>query len=510
MNSSQQPGLISQSPRLRISLYFLLVAATCLLIADISVTSINPMLEMQRFFAAWLKPDTDIIGIAAEALLITAAFALLGVALAAIGGLLIATQFQHRWLRMLCAGLRSVHEIFWALIFLQCFGLHPLTGLLAIALPYSGVFAKVYAEILEDVSPGPSRVIATNNSRITNLCYSQIAQAWPHLVSYTRYRFECGIRSSAILGFIGLPTLGYYLEASFSQGYYSEVASLLLLFFVLIATIRIWCHKRLMPIWLLSSPWLILSDYFNPAGQANIQWQNIERFFTSDIIPAPLRHAASFWEYDSFIALFQWCEKILTGQILPGLWNTLILTQIALVATGILALLLFPLASKLFVNNTGRSGGKLLLIIARSTPEYLLAYMLLQLWGPSMLPAIVALALHNGALIAHLLAKRSEHMPLRKDTPSGVNRYGYEVLPRLYNPFMAILFYRWEVIMRETAILGILGIHTLGFFVDSAIQEIRFDVALLLIISAALLNILVDYLAGRLRKKLRLQQMSSC
>lgn len=510
MNTSQQPGLLSHAPRLRISIWFLLIATGCLFLADISITSINPMLEMQRFFSAWLQPDLNIIGTAAEALIITIAFALLGVALAALCGLCIATQFHRRWLRTLCAALRSVHELFWALIFLQCFGLHPLTGLLAIALPYSGVFAKVYAEILEETSASPERVIAASNSRFTRLCYSRIAQAWPHLASYTRYRFECGIRSSAILGFIGLPTLGYYLEASFSQGYYSEVASLLLLFFALIASIRLWCHQRLLPLWLLASPWLIVSEHFNPAGQASIQWQNIERFFTSDIIPAPLRNAETLWQPDTLSVFLQWFEKIFSQQILPGIWNTLILTQIALVVTGIIALVLFPLASKLFVNTAGRSGGKLLLIIARSTPEYLLAYILLQLWGPSMLPAIAALALHNGALIAHLLAKRSEHLALRKDAVAGLNHYGYEVLPRIYNPFMAILFYRWEVIMRETAILGILGIHTLGFFVDSAIQEIRFDVAMLLIISAAMLNIGADHVAGMLRKKLKLQQMSSC
>ena len=59
---------------------------------------------------------------------------------------------------LLCAGcavVRAVHELFWALIFLQLFGLSPLTGLLAIAIPYAGIFAKVYAEILEEADPAP-------------------------------------------------------------------------------------------------------------------------------------------------------------------------------------------------------------------------------------------------------------------------------------------------------------------------------------------------------------------
>ena len=64
---------------------------------------------------------------------------------------------------------------------------------------------------------------------------------------------------------------------------------------------------------------------------------------------------------------------------------------------------------------------------------------------------------------------------------------------------MAFLFYRWEVILRESAILGILGVATLGFYIDSAFEEIRYDRAMLLIAVAALLNILVDGVSRRLR-----------
>jgi phosphonate transport system permease protein len=122
-----------------------------------------------------------------------------------------------------------------------------------------------------------------------------------------------------------------------------------------------------------------------------------------------------------------------------------------------------------------------------------------------MLPAILALSLHNGAIIGHLIGRYTEKLGLRPDCPSGVNLYAYEILPRVYPQFLAFLFYRWEVILRETAILGILGIHTLGFFVDSAFADIRFDRALLLILITALLNILVDALSRGIRSRLRLK-----
>lgn len=491
------------SPRLQVSIVFLISALLCLLLADISLTSVNPWREMGRFVSAMLAPDLSILSVVGEALITTLAFAFLGVALAAIGGLLLALIYHHRWVRGLTALLRAIHELFWALIFLQFFGLHPLTGLLAIAIPYSGVFAKIYAEVLDETSATPQRVLPVSCGGLVALLYTRIPQAWPHLVSYTRYRLECGIRSSAILGFVGIPTLGYYLESSFAQGFYSEVATLLLLFYLLIGTMRFWLKTWLIPLLLAIAPFML--DRGLP-----IVWSNFSRFISEDIVPAPIRRADHLWATDTWVELGSWLQEIVYVQALPGLWNTLVLSQIALVLTAILTLLLFPLVSQKLMPAKGRFAGHILLIIGRSTPEYLLAYILLQLWGPSMLPAIIALAIHNGSLIGFLIGQRSNGLQLRQDTVTGVDRYSYEVLPRIYSSFLAFLFYRWEVIIRETAILGILGIHTLGFFVDSAIQEIRFDVALVLIGIAALLNILVDTFARRLRNRLRLTHQSAC
>ena len=122
-----------------------------------------------------------------------------------------------------------------------------------------------------------------------------------------------------------------------------------------------------------------------------------------------------------------------------------------------------------------------------------------------MLPAMLALSLHNGAIIGHLVGRHSNELERRPDAPRGVDLYFYEVTPRVYGQFLAFLFYRWEVIMRETAILGILGIHTLGFYIDSALSEIRFDRAAMLILITALLNIGVDACSRRIRSRLRLR-----
>ena len=65
--------------------------------------------------------------------------------------------------------------------------------------------------------------------------------------------------------------------------------------------------------------------------------------------------------------------------------------------------------------------------------------------------------------------------------------------------------------MRESAILGVLGITTLGFYVDSAIEDFRLDKMFLLLIVTALLNILVDIISKRTRTYLKVKKnISTC
>ncbi len=485
------------SPSWKVSWLFVLIAGLSLLLADIEVISLEPWQELKRLFLGLVSPDWAHPAEIGEAFLQTLAFAILGVAGGSVFGFLLALIFHWRWVQIGCAFIRAIHELFWALIFLQIFGLHPLTGLLAIGLPYAATFAKIYAEILEEGDRSALHATSRDASNISIFFYARLPDLWAHFKTYTLYRLECGLRSSAILGFVGLPTLGYSLSSAFMEGHYSVVWALLLLFYLLIATIRYWVRPALLPVYIIIAPFIIAND-------SEISFKNVQRFFTEDIIPAPIRNG------ENLTTFWNWLSDLIMTQALPGIANTLVLTQIALVATGVLSLVLFPLISEHFFKRTGRSIGHVLLVVLRSTPEYILAYILLQLWGPSMLPAIVALTLHNGAIIGHLIGRYSSEVRLRLDAAKGLNRYFYELIPRLYGQFLAFLFYRWEIILRESAILGILGIATLGFYIDSSIQELHFDKAMILIVITALLNVLVDALSRYLRAKLRLRTSVDC
>jgi phosphonate transport system permease protein len=138
--------------------------------------------------------------------------------------------------RLLLIVLRSVPELVWALVFVRVVGLGATSGVLAIALTYGGMLGKVYGEILESGEAHATEALLRNGSgRLQAFFYGLLPQNAGELVSYTVYRWECAIRSSVVLGFVGAGGLGQQLDSSMKMFAGGEVATMLLVFFALVA-----------------------------------------------------------------------------------------------------------------------------------------------------------------------------------------------------------------------------------------------------------------------------------
>ena len=140
----------------------------------------------------------------------------------------------------------------------------------------------------------------------------------------------------------------------------------------------------------------------------------------------------------------------------------------------------------------------------RGTPDYMLAYILLQLLGLSMLPAVVALGVHNGGIIAYLMGQHADQLAYRRDAPRGLDLYAYETVPRLFGQFVALVLYRYEIIVRESAILGMLSITTIGYYVQAAMYEDKMDRAVVLLVATGVLSYGIDTISRVLRARLRI------
>lgn len=143
--------------------------------------------------------------------------------------------------RFFLGGLRAIHELVWAVLFVAAFGLSPLVVVLALGIPYGGILGRIYGELLHDVPAEPLRALRTSGaSPVRQLLYGRIPLALPDMVSYTFYRFECAIRSAAIMSFVGIQGLGYQIQLSLNDLLFRQVWTLLLFMVVLVVLVDQW------------------------------------------------------------------------------------------------------------------------------------------------------------------------------------------------------------------------------------------------------------------------------
>ncbi|MCI0440638.1 MAG: ABC transporter permease [Chloroflexi bacterium] len=207
---------------------------------------------LKALFTLELSPS--FLGVAVEAAWKTLSFAVAGITLAVLVGFplgVVASGVLSRsgktrlasigGIRFVLALLRSIHELVWAWLFVVAIGLSPTAGILALAIPYGGILGRIYSEILADVPEQPLRALrASGASELKVFLYGRLPMAFPDILSYTFYRFECGIRSAAILSFVGITGLGYQISLSLADLLFSEVWTLLLFLVALIMLVDLW------------------------------------------------------------------------------------------------------------------------------------------------------------------------------------------------------------------------------------------------------------------------------
>jgi phosphonate transport system permease protein len=137
--------------------------------------------------------------------------------------------------------MRSVHELLWAVIFLAAFGLNTFGAVVAIAIPYGGTLAKIFSEMIDEAPRDSALALRRlGASRLSEFWFGLVPRALPDMSAYAFYRFECAIRSSAVLGFFGFPTLGYGIAQSFENLHYSEVWTHLYALMALVILVELW------------------------------------------------------------------------------------------------------------------------------------------------------------------------------------------------------------------------------------------------------------------------------
>ncbi len=506
------------------------------------------------------------LGTIGQAAVETLRYALAAVSLSLAGGLVLGFLGSSVWwpegrpwwargvwgvARFIMTFLRSVHELIWATLFLAAVGITPLTAVLAIALPYAGTLAKVFAEMSEECPPDVKDAYRALGARpVPFFLCGVVPRIWAELASYSLYRFECGLRSAAVMGFLGLPTLGLKLSQSYENLHYREVWTCLyaLLFLVVVFDFASgWVRKRLVggvegrrdvP---LTVVLLLLGLGIAWAWWSPVFWQeplggvragaNVKRFL-GELIPYPLREIG--WDFGVFWA---WLSDLLfSPKIQAGraILNTFAMSVVAICLAGAFAWIFAAFGARTLMAlrpflpaGTGVPSRwwsvvihlawrgvclavRSCFVFARAIPEYVWAFLLVASVPDQWWVAILALALHNFGILGRLVSETVENADAA--VPRGLRGLGASrsgifscglgpiVLPR----FLVYFFYRWETCIREGTVLGMLGVATLGRILKEARVADRMDELIVYVVLGAGLVFLGDLISALVRKYVRI------
>jgi phosphonate transport system permease protein len=512
-----------------------------------------------RFLSASVKPDfsPELLQLTFQATLTTLAYAVCGtflsVLLGLVGGILAsevwwATVFPRQnkqravWLgaRVVLAGPRAIHEMVWGLFFVNLWGLDALTAILAIAIPFGAVTAKVFSEILDETPCSSLNALVNSGVKpLPAFAYSLLPQAFLNLLSYVFYRFECSIRSAAVLGIIGAGGLGYQILLSLQSLRYEQLWTFFLALFLLNGLVdlssallrrRLGCASRLD------------LNQRKQGAQAVYQRDALVNWMGFGVL---LSIPLCFWYvHPDFTKLWSPRTGEFFGALAKGAFSphvdgsqlqqllslsieTLSISILAMTLAGIGGILLsFPGAYNFFLPggllNPGKQDAqsnswgwtillftRAVLLIFRAIPPPIWALVFLFVIFPGILPGALALGLHNLGILGRLMAEGVENLdqrPLQALKAQGApasSVFLYGVLPLTMPRSLAYILYRWEVCIRETVVVGLVGAGGLGHLLTEQLSS--FDTQGIVATLGCLISLtfLVDWVSSFARKSLR-------
>ncbi len=480
-----------------------------------------------RFWATAVRPDTSpgFLRATLDATMTTIAFGVLGTLLAIALGVILAPLMSQTWwapgsasrrsralgaaglllTRVTLALPRGVHEAVWGLLLLSVLGRDPLVGVLAIAIPFGAITAKVYSELLDEADQAPYEALrAAGAGRAVGLCYGLLPGLLPAATSYAFYRLECSIRSAVILGMIGAGGLGLQLSLSFQGLQYAEMWTSIYALLILGALIDRWglllrrgtTRRR----WLLSAATLAVltvASVWRLGADVSRWWSGRTGELLSrlddDFLPPRLPDGG--W-------------SVLLGRALETLQMSVVAVSLASVL-GLAVCLLAARGGTSPVRGVLGWTARQLLLLTRAIPPPVWALLVLFVVYPGPLPGAVALGIYTFGILGRLFAEVVEELDSRpRDglTALGATRlasFAYADVPGAVGPLIAYSLYRWEVTARETVIVGVVGAGGLGRLLEQQRAAFDYPAMTSTVLALVAVCVVVDLVSLAVRTSLR-------
>lgn len=189
------------------------------------------------------------------------------------------------------------------------------------------------------------------------------------------------------------------------------------------------------------------------------------------------------------------------------LWDTI---NIATFGTLIAVVLCLPVAFAAARNTTPhpifRQVSLLIIVFSRSVNSLIWALLLVSILGPGVLAGIIAIALRSVGFLSKLLYEAIEEIdprPIEALRATGAKPQqviGYGVAPQIMPAFVGTSVYRWDINLRESTVVGLVGAGGIGLQLNSAIGALAWSQATVIFLMILGLVLVSEWVSARARQ----------
>jgi phosphonate transport system permease protein len=407
------------------------------------IASFFPPYLAPSYLVALIVPLLQTVGMAAGGMLVAC---LVGVPLAMLIGA------QVKGARALYAGLavvRAVPDLTLAILCVVVVGIGPAAGMLALAIFYTAMIGKVFADLFLAADWRPIEALRTTGAtRLMVALYGLLPVTVSNLVSMGCYSFECAVRAAVIVGAVGGGGLGSELIGTIAGFDYRHASTLIILLVVLVSALD-------------SISWLLRR---HPRSILLLVPFGLAALWTWWPEAVTLHHAAI-----TIGAMFPPALPLSAIRELPRLlWETLYIAVGGTLLGAVLAIVLAVVAARNLVPAPIAAVVRAVFETLRAVPEVIWGLVLVTIIGVGPNAGVVALGLHSTGVLGKLYAECCENVrraPVQALEATGASRLAvacYAILPLASGPMAIHTLFRLEWNLRAATVVGMIGAGGIG------------------------------------------------
>ena len=427
---------------------------------------------------------------------------------------------------------RAIPDLIFAIFYVAALSIGELPGVLALGVHSIGMLGKLLADSIEETDFGPyDAALAAGATRLQAGVNAVVPQVTPGYMSNLLYRLDVNTRVSVVLGFVGAGGIGQELRSNLRNPlrYPVGIGQALMVFGLILAVDRIALRARKA----LDGASTVRAEErersVEPVKAASVTrlrppWTRDRKVLASIGGVLGVGFVWSCWQVTlnpvSFVRALITSASTL-GRFLPPDFTTFrepIITGFKeTVALGVAATFIGFVAaipfSLLVARNTSPNrlvGGiaRLLQVVLRSIPELVIVLFFVSAVGLGPLPGAVALSIGAFGLSSKLLADAIENLPdgpLEGVRASGATRpqqIASGVAPAMVPTVVANGLYCFDVNLRSSSVLGIVGAGGIGRVLDETLAVLQYRTVSAVIIGIFAIVMTVEFIGTQIRRVL--------